>query len=361
MLSFAVEQAANMRYFTVFFFVFLSFLGKSQRIEVVCDQKLFREDFEQASSAWEQRYTSSELLLTEKGHYRIRRNASTFHTAIFPTVPVLPDIYQLETRMLLSKSSDQNKAAGLMFWVNETSGDALSIQFNNHRSFRVEKFLQGQILHPIGESKNDYWIRHKALSKKGKYNLIRLVVSGNSCDVYFNNAFAISLTETELGAGGYGLIVKAGSEVMIDYIDITVPSEIPSSQDQPGSKISEDASLQEIVLLFKSKIDKQQKEIKQLEQDLSNCRNKPVYDTATLSKNRELERNYLEASQKIRKMETELEEKKKRLEYLESFKQDIEKSNNGDIILNLTQMLADEKRKNRDLLLEIEKLKQNKE
>lgn len=350
-----------MRYFTVFFFLLLSFLGKSQRIETLCDQKLFREDFEQPAGIWEQRYTATELLLTEKGHYRMRRNASSFHTAYFPAVPELPPVYQLEARMLLIKSSDENKAAGLMFWVNETSGDALSIQFNNQRSFRVEKFSQGQILHPIGEAKNNYWIKHKALQKKGKYNLLRLVVSENTCDVYFNNSFVISLSETELNPGGYGLIVQAESEVLIDYIDIRVPANNPSAPENSNSSISEDASLQEIVLLFKSKIDKQQKEIKQLEQELNQCRNKQVNDTAARAKNRELEKNYLEASQKVRKYEMELEEKKKRLEYLEAFKQEIEKSNNGDIILNLTQMLAEEKRKNRELQTELNELKQSKE
>ena len=52
---------------------------------------------------------------------------------------------------------------------------------------------------------------------------------------------------------------------------------------------------------------------------------------------------------------------KKRLEYLESLKEDVEKGSNGDLVLNLTSILADLKNENQQLKAENRTTKEQKE
>ena len=52
---------------------------------------------------------------------------------------------------------------------------------------------------------------------------------------------------------------------------------------------------------------------------------------------------------------------KKRLEYLESLKEDVEKGSNGDLVLNLTSILADVKNENQRLKAENRTTKEQKE
>lgn len=61
---------------------------------------------------------------------------------------------------------------------------------------------------------------------------------------------------------------------------------------------------------------------------------------------------------RITSMEIDLAEKTKRLEFLESMKADLEKSSNGDLIINLTQLLAAEKNENAELKNELTKVKE---
>ena len=73
------------------------------------------------------------------------------------------------------------------------------------------------------------------------------------------------------------------------------------------------------------------------------------YDTALVSKAGQLEIDNRFLSHKLDSTNRELSKSKKRLDYLESLKEDIEKGANGDLVLNLTSILADIKKENNAL------------
>jgi hypothetical protein len=74
-----------------------------------------------------------------------------------------------------------------------------------------------------------------------------------------------------------------------------------------------------------------------------------TYDTALVSTAKQLEIDNRYLNNKLDSTSRKLSTNKKRLKYLESVKEDIEKGANGDLILNLTSILADIKKENNTL------------
>ena len=54
----------------------------------------------------------------------------------------------------------------------------------------------------------------------------------------------------------------------------------------------------------------------------------------------------------------ELNKSKKRLSYLESMKEDVEKGSNGDLVLNLTSILAESTKENKSLKQNVSAMEQ---
>ena len=81
------------------------------------------------------------------------------------------------------------------------------------------------------------------------------------------------------------------------------------------------------------------------------------YDTTLVARSSELEINNRILSNKLDSTSKELTRNKKRLIYLESLKEDIEAGSNGDLVLNLTTILAEVKNDNKKLKTEAGALK----
>ena len=85
------------------------------------------------------------------------------------------------------------------------------------------------------------------------------------------------------------------------------------------------------------------------------------YDTTLVSRSTTLEYNNKILSEKLDSTTKIVTRNKKRLEYLESLKEDVEKGSNGDLVLNLTSILADVKNENQRLKAENRTTKEQKE
>jgi len=106
---------------------------------------------------------------------------------------------------------------------------------------------------------------------------------------------------------------------------------------------------QEVILIFKEKIDRQQATISNLQKQVDKYRSMLNYDTTLVTRAAFLETENKVLSFKLDSTTQALNQNQSRLAYLESIKEDVEKGSNGDLVLNLTSILADLKKENKSL------------
>jgi len=205
-----------------------------------------------------------------------------------------------------------------------------------------------------GSPKNDGWIKNTVINKKGPSSLAVKVEDGYY-DIYINGNFIYTLYDTQFKGGRIGINVGSQSEVLVSEFVVTEKTNplINISNDGPstsnGESTSKDPAFQEVILIFKTKIDQQQAELAKLQREVDQCKSMLNYDTALVRKAGQLEIDNRFLNHKLDSTNRELSKSKKRLDYLESLKEDIEKGANGDLVLNLTSILADIKKENNAL------------
>jgi hypothetical protein len=157
----------------------------------------------------------------------------------------------------------------------------------------------------------------------------------------------------QLKEGKVGLFAGAESEIIFDnFLLKTNQKEETSlvlSFDKQENTNEPNVEFQEVILIFKTKIDAQQATIKMLQKQVDKYRSMLNYDTTIVTRASFLEVENKVLSYKLDSTTRVLNQNQKRLVYLESIKEDVENGSNGDLVLNLTSILADLKSENKSL------------
>lgn len=325
-----------MRYFLWLVIVLATKYGNSQQVSRTFDKSLIQEEFETPSDRWEKRYTAIELMVVQDNALLLKRMSSTGFSVAFPSD--IPEISKAEVITSFKLNRKTASSGGLVFFANQAGNKALLLEVSENGRFRVKKLKSGNFS-VITKSKKEGWIKPKGY-KKNDYNIWTIKSDNGLMDIYINGKFQTTCTDQDVTSGRIGVFANSGSSIEVDFLRINGASDdinniLPSSQN--GSENAE------ILQLFKTKIEEQQKDIQKLQQDLAFCRSMSGIDTSARKANKDLTQKNQDLSKKVIQLEQELELKNKRLSYLENMKADLEKSQNGDIILNLTDLLNKEK------------------
>ena len=331
----------------------------AQKITGKFDIVLSEDDFMSITGKWEQRSTATEFYITENGNYIVKnRNAEMFSTSLHQPHLELTK-FEVRASLKTDASKKTESCIGLMVNARQDGSGAVVSEINSKGQYRVRKFLNGQwdILSFAGENG---WNRDKAIKKKG-FNTITVKHENGIFDLYINSVFIFSFTDKKLTSGNVGIYVSAGTSGQVDLIKISKegdstsavtssvlqngePSIIPNPA-TPAETIAEN----EVVLLLKSKIDKQQKKITDLTKEVERCRMQKSTDTSLEIKNIELTQLNETLLIEKGKLEIELRVAKEKLAEVEILKKTLENDNNGDVILTLNDIINREKKKNQDL------------
>jgi hypothetical protein len=157
----------------------------------------------------------------------------------------------------------------------------------------------------------------------------------------------------QLKEGKVGLFAGAESEIIFDNFLLKTKQKgettLGLSSDKQESTNEPNVEFQEVILIFKAKIDAQQATIKTLQKQVDKYRSMLNYDTTIVARASFLEVENKVLSYKLDSTTRILNQNQKRLVYLESIKEDVENGSNGDLVLNLTSILADLKSENKSL------------
>ena len=352
-----------MKFLALTMLIFLSQFTNGQtrpRVYTTFENVAVFDDFNYISNRWEQKSTSTESFIISEKIYSIQRiHDSYFSISLARDVPDLGD-FELITSIEIPKTkTNKGASGGVVMKAQKTGNGALILEINAKRQYRFKLIKNGAIKTLFGD-KNNGWIKSKNLRSKG-VNEIRIATEGNEYDIFFNNKFERSLIETSFRKGRLGFYAGPRSTMIARLFIVKINGDLEEVQNPKKEDIEEpvekDDTYTELVKVFKTKIDKQQAEIEQLTEDLNICKANLSIDTASASKVKVLNKQNKELNAEVDRLENELNTARKRLTYLESMKEDIESQPNGDLILNLTELLSREKEKNKKLSKENEQLR----
>lgn len=353
-----------MRYFLWLVFLLVSNYGNSQQVSRTFDKTLVQEEFESASNGWDSRFTAIELLAIQNDALLLKRlSSSGISTAFRQEFPVIS-----KAEIITSFKISQNgpSSGGIVLWANPSGSQALLIEINEKGRFRIKKITPNQT-EIISKSKKDGWIKPRGF-RKDQFNIWTVKADNGIFDIYMNGKFQQTFSDQQVAAGRIGFFVGGSSSIEVDFLRINGAKDDTYYETELNQNSLEKA---DVLQIFRDKVESQQKEIQKLQQDLAYCKSMSGIDTSAQKANKELTTKNQELGKQIIALEQEMERMKKRLAYLESMKEDLEKSQNGDMIVNLTNLLAKEKKehtetkglliketeKNKELQKELESLK----
>ncbi len=331
----------------------LSLLTKGQNVFTKFQDTVLIDNFSENRYQFPQKYNAFELFIIENNQYRLKRISESSHSVSYAKIDKPLESFEVISTIQLVKTKNKMASGGLIVHGQTIGNGAIIIEINGKKRFKVSKMYEGQMRYLSGSTKGDGWVKSSAISKKGK-NKIMLKVENGYYDLYINNKFVYSAFDNQFVDGNFGFFINGASEMTVS--DILVKQEATGfglatgnpSDTSKGNSLA-DPSFQEVILVFRTKIDQQQAEIERLQKEVDQCKSMLNYDTTLLSKANQLEIDNEELSLKLDSASNALTIANKRLKYLESFKEDIENSSNGDMILNLSNILADIKVENKEL------------
>ncbi|MFT4523626.1 MAG: hypothetical protein ACI8ZN_002581 [Bacteroidia bacterium] len=361
LLDLHFKHRTNMRYLSLLFLLFLSQLSNGQHVVTQFDRVVLYDDFTYISNRWEQKNSGSETFVISDNYYTVKRIKETFFSVSLAKDTDPFEAFELVSLLRVVRSkSNKNASGGLIFKAQELSSDALLVEINTKRQYRISLMQNGEFKHLTGD-KNDGWKKSNVLHSDD-FNEIKIVTYGNVYDVYFNKTYVDNFIDATLGSGRVGFYTAPQSTLQVDYIIQKTKIEKPSfvvvqAKTEEEKKKEEDPTYTALAKAFTAKSEKLQEELNQLKEELYRCQSDLTLDTASQRQNIELKKENTIKTQRIIELEQDIDSNKQRLAYLESLREAVESDVNGDLILHLTELLSAEKKKSDQLAQEIKVLK----
>ncbi len=339
--------------FLIFVFTFSTFiLSHGQNVFVEFKDTLCYEDFhDNSTKKFPQKFNSLELSIVEDGGYRINRIKSSGRSLAYFKDTESIENFELITTLKFPKSKSIS-SGGIIFHSQSSPMGALLFELNSERKYRITKLFNQQSKILSGEPKFDGWVKNAILEKLGN-NEITIRTNDGYTDFYVNGSYVHTAFDLQLKEGKVGLFAGAESEIIFDNFLLKTKQKgettLGLSSDKQESTNEPNVEFQEVILIFKAKIDAQQATIKTLQKQVDKYRSMLNYDTTIVARASFLEVENKVLSYKLDSTTRILNQNQKRLVYLESIKEDVENGSNGDLVLNLTSILADLKSENKSL------------
>lgn len=310
---------------------------------------LVYDDFTTDRNNFPQKYNASEISMLEDGLYRIKRLDKDGQSVKYYKTDQPLVSYQISADFTLTKFNKKG-TAGLILHGQTLTNGGIFIELSSKKKYRAYKINGTQQGLLSGSPQNNGWIKSKNLTSKK--NTITVSVEQGYFDIYFNGQYTYTIYDTQFDRGKVGIFSGPRTEVLIDQFSIKKSGK-NLAQLATGNKLGMqtpvEPAFEEVILIFKTKIDLQQKEIANLEKQVNKCKSMLNYDTTLITKNIELIKNNQRITHQLDSTTKALSTATKRLNYLESIKEDIEEGANGDLVMNLTTILAGIKRENMSL------------
>jgi len=344
---------AKMKYFVGLTLLLVSFFSSGQKVLTTFDKILISESFDEVSDRWEYRTTNKEIFINSSGRYVMKRLSSELFSISLPKETEILSEYEVIYTFKLGPKSKGRKIhqGGLVVCASEDGRNALILEFNTKKQFRVWRLKDGK-KSAISESQSANWSKTKLLEKEDN-NIVAVKYSRGLLDIYVNKQFLVSIEIPNPIVGRPGFYLGPNSDMSIEMFRWAVNSKMyeqeMKAKEVDIDLIAQGGGFQEMVMIFKNKIETQRSQIEEIEAQLAICQAKKNSDSSAIQEIEELKTKYADSREKSAKLQIEIDDLKKRLSYLEALKEQMEQDPNGDLVLSLTELLAEERNKVNEL------------
>lgn len=299
---------------------------------------LHEENFGPSSSnEWEQAYNTDNLFLVQNGNYQLFRKNKTSGYYLFPKTERVYESMEIKATMSFDKYKNKKQSGGLIIMTQANLTGGIVVELSPKLGYRVQRIgSSGSSSITTGK---DGWVKFKGISKTGA-NTIKIKTYLKIFDLYINDTYVFTFSDIEYFKGGMGLFVGPNSKIRFNKFSIHGEEEIDLANTVIKTKKQEDLSLTQIIVKLRKTLNEKDKEIEELEGKLNNSQKTVYVDTATRSENRALKKENDALKSANSSLESKLNGQTAEIENLRKFKSEIEKTGEGDIVINLTNIVG---------------------
>ncbi len=337
------ESIAKMKKLFLIWMCSTGIFAFGQEINKEFTKLLLNEQFNQVDKTWSSTFNADNLFIAQNGYYELFRKSKKSGYYLFSNSGEEYTSFQLEAGVSFGEHKNKKQSAGLVMMAQaETSGGIL-VEINQKREYRIMKITKDKQTPLIGTG----WFKAPTIITKTD-NTIVVKTYDKVYDLYINGQYLKSFTDIELNKGKIGIYVGADSKVKFDYLKIMAEEKKDLNTLSSTDAKSIEESFTQIIVKLKDQINKKDKEIDDYKTRLKLCENgngaARGNDTALLGQRNRLADQVETLDIENENLKTQLAQMEEELNQLKAFKKGIEKGNeDGDIIINLTNMVATQK------------------
>lgn len=346
-----------MRKIIVLFSCLTIILSYGQEVQKEFTKVLLDEQFANGDKNWNSTFNVDNLFIAQNGHYELFRRSPKSGYFLLPNDNAMYRAFELETSVTFMDHDNRKQSTGILLMAKDNSSGLL-VEINRSKEFRVMRIYNDRQVPKTGSGTG--WVKASGFLNKST-NVITIKTYDKVYDIYFNGKYINSFTEIELNKGMVGIYIGPDSKAKYDYLKIKGEETMDLSTIDISKKEEEEKSFTQIIVNLKSQLNKKDKEIDELKNKLKQANNGVNHgtgsDTALVNENRRNREKVKMLESQVQDLQLQLISLEEENKKLEEFKASVQAGQeNGDIIINLTNMLTNQKLKIEELELKVKNL-----
>ena len=318
------------------------------------DQLYIGENFDSSNSYWTTLSNNDNLLIVQEGEYIMHRKSSVSPYAVMANFNLELDGYRLVTSIKLDKSSAQDGSIGVIFMAQPDGKGGFVFEINKNHDYRLRQITGSSYRYMTGTPKELGWVKNEVIKGLNLPNLVEIRTAEKKYDLFVNNSLLTSFEVLEYKTGGIGFIIGPASKGKADFLYLFTnekakhPSENPEAEQEkkPASPETDIISLAESIINLKTQINKLQEENDDLKGIVAALKSGEKEQQAT---KQSFDKQIKNLDGQLKKASLSFDSLMKVNTDLMKYKELVKGNDNGDLVINLSKNLKNEKLLNDDL------------
>lgn len=345
---------------SILLIIFLSgFLPSvAQNVNTPFERLEVSENFDSAGAIWSVVSNAENLFIIQDGEYFLQRKATSAPYAIVASLDKEYSEYRLMVSLKLDKEMSDEAHLGILFMMQPQGQGGFLLEINKEKEYRLRQIVGGSYRYLSGSSKGAGWARHSSVNEAGIRNILEVRTAAGTYDLYINNIYVRSFNEPNYRSGKLGLIIGPGSRGKVDYFYLfTRGPAVQDVKDTVGHppQTGDVAELAQSIITLKSKINEMEEVNEGLRRTISALQ---TGDQEKEVMTRNQEKQIAALQQKLNAKDATIDSLQKVNATLNRYKEIVGDKDQGDIVINLSRALKNEKEKNHKLEEELKQLKE---
>ena len=189
----------------------------SQNVNVKFDQLILSENFDSVNSYWPMLADADNLFIVQEGEMIMNRIAKKSPYAVLGGFGEQGNLFRLVSSLKLDKAGSDESVIGLMFMTQNDGKGGFIVEFNKRQEYRIKQIDGGKYRYLSGDDKKQGWTKSEDLKNMDNFNLIEISAANRFYDLYINNQYQQSFTNSGYEKGKMGVIIGPSTQARIDF------------------------------------------------------------------------------------------------------------------------------------------------